>query len=255
MSLPSGYRPAPGLLRERVILVAGGSRGLGLACAEAFATLGARVVITGRDPDRLERACAAIAAAGGAEPAAIGIDFDTATRRDYDGVAGAVERAFGRLDGLLHSAVHLEKLAPVQDLDSDAWNRLLRVNFLAPLALANACLHLLARAPDASVAYVVDEHALSPGAWWGGVAAPRAALLAAMQAQAQEWESRPSLRLNALAPGAIGSPARASTHPGQHPDSLPAPQVVVPACCWLMGPDSRGTTGQVIRAQGPRREP
>jgi NAD(P)-dependent dehydrogenase (short-subunit alcohol dehydrogenase family) len=250
MSLPSNYLAMPGLLRDRVILVAGGSRGLGLACAEAFAALGARVVITGRDPDRLERACEAISAAGGTEPAAIGIDFDAATRRDYDGVAGAVEQAFGRLDGVLHCAVHLEKLAPVQDLDAEAWNRLLRVNFLAPLALANACLYLLARAPDASVAYVVDEHALAPGAWWGGVAAPRAALLAAMQAQAQEWESRPGLRVNALVPGAIGSPARAFTHPGQHPDTLPPPATVVPACCWLMGPDSRGTTGQVIRAQG-----
>lgn len=249
MSLPSDYVPPPGLLRDRVILVTGASRGLGLACAEAFAGFGARVVITGRDPDRLEHACEAIAAAGGAQPGAIGIDFDVATRRDYDGVAGAVEQAFGRLDGLLHCAVHLEKLAPVQDLDFEAWNRLLRVNFLAPLALVNACLHLLSRAPDASVAYALDEHALAPGAWWGGVAAPRAALLAAMRVQAQEWESRPGLRVNALVPGAIGSPARVFTHPGQHPDTLPPPRAVVPACCWLMGPGSRGTTGQVIRAQ------
>lgn len=249
MSLPKQYIPAPQLLRERVILVAGGSRGLGLACAEAFTALGAQVVITGRDPDRLESACEAIAAAGGAPPAAVGIDFEAASRRDYDAVAGAVEQAFGQLDGVLHCAVHLEKLAAVQDLDFEAWNRLLRVNFLAPLALANACWHLLSRAPDASVAYVMDEHVLTPGAWWGGVAAPRAALLAAMGAQAQEWQARSGPRVNALLPGAIGSPARAFTHPGQHPATLPPPAAVVPACCWLMGPDSRGITGEVIRAQ------
>jgi NAD(P)-dependent dehydrogenase (short-subunit alcohol dehydrogenase family) len=250
MSLPGPYTPSPQLLRDRVILVAGGSRGLGLACAQAFAALGAKVVITGRNPERLERACESIEGAGNTPPAAVGIDFEAATRRDYDGVAGAVEQAFGRLDGLLHCAVHLEKLAAVQDLDFDAWNRLLRVNFLAPLALTNACLHLLSRAPDGAVAYVMDEHVLSPGAWWGGVAAPRAALLAAMGAQAQEWQARAGPRVNALLPGAMGSPARAFTHPGQHPASLPPPQAVVPACCWLMGPDSRGTTGQVIRAQG-----
>lgn len=248
MSLSDSYVPREALLRDRVILVTGGSRGLGLASAEAFAALGARVVITGRDPDRLERACAAIEAAGHPVPAAIGIDFDSASRRDYDGVAGAVEQAFGRLDGLFHCAVHLEKLAPVQDLDAEAWNRLLRVNFLAPLALTNACLYLLARSADAPVTYVVDEHTLEPGAWWAGVAAPRAALLAAMRAQAQEWASRESLRVNALVPGAMGSPARAFTHPGQHPATLPPPSAVVPACCWLMGPDSRGTTGQVLRA-------
>ncbi len=250
MSLPARYAPSAHLLRERVILVAGGSRGLGLACAQAFAGLGARVVITGRDPDRLEDACETIAAAGHEAPAAIGIDFETASRRDFEGVAGAVERAFERLDGVLHCAVHLEKLAAVQDLDVDTWNRLLRVNFLAPLALANACLHLLSRAPDASVAYVMDEHVLSPGAWWGGGAAPRAALLAAMGAQSQEWQARSGPRVNALLPGAMASPARAFTHPGQHPTTLPPPALVVPACCWLMGPDSRGTTGQVIRAQG-----
>ena len=247
---PRTYLAPADVLRERVILVTGAGRGIGRAAALAFAAHGATVVLHGRDADRLAAVYDEIEAAGGPMPAAVPLDFESAGPREFDAAAGAIEQAVGRLDGILHSAVHLERLAPAETIDFAAWTRLLRVNFMAPLALTRSCLHLLKRAPDAAVVYTSDSHVGAPAAYWASVAAPKAALMAAMRAQADEWTQHPNLRVNAIVPGPVASPARAFTHPGSSPASLPPPESIMPTYLWLIGPGSRGVSGRIVDCQG-----
>ena len=243
---PRVYATVPGLLRDRVILVTGASRGIGRAAALGFAAHGATVVLHGRDADRLAAVYDEIEAGGHPTPAAVPLDLETACPRELDALAGAIEQAVGRLDGILHSAVHLERLAQAEAIDQAAWTRLLRVNFIAPLALTRACLPMLRRAPDASVVYTSDSHVEAPSAYWAGIAAPKAALMAAMRAQADEWSQHPHLRVNAVVPGPVASPARAFTHPGAAPSSSPPPESILPTYLWLVGPGSRGVSGHVF---------
>lgn len=250
MNDPRTYTAAPELLRDRVILVTGSGRGIGRAAALAFAAHGATVVLHGRDTARLEAVYDEIEAAGGPTPAAVPLDLEAAGPRDFDAAAGAIEQAVGRLDGIVHSAVHLERLAATDTLDPAAWTRLLRINFIAPLAWTRACRFLLERAPDASVIYTSDSHVSDPAAYWSGVAAPKAALLAAMRCQADEWSDHPHLRVNAVVPGPVASPARAFTHPGASPATLPSAEALMPVYLWLIGPDSRGVSGRTVDCQG-----
>lgn len=243
---PRTYAATADLLRDRVILVTGAGRGIGRAAASAFAAHGATVVLHGRDTDRLAAVYDEIEASGGPTPAAVPLDFETAGPREFDALAGAIEQAVGRLDGILHSAVHLERLAQTESIDPAAWTRLMRVNFIAPLALTRACLSMLQRAPDASVVYTSDSHVAAPSAYWSGVAAPKAALLAAMRAQADEWSQHPHMRVNAVVPGPVASPARAFTHPGAAPATLPSAESILPTYLWLMGAQSRGVSGQIF---------
>ena len=249
MTIPTDYRPAPGLLRERVILVTGAGRGIGRAAALAFAGLGATVIVHGRDETRTAETYDAIVAVGAPEPARVHLDFATATETDYGAFAASIAESFGRLDGILHSAIHLEKLMAADALSEGAWQRLLKVNFLAPLLLTRAAAGLLKAAPDDSVIYTADSHCAVPGAYWSGLVAPKAALIAAMRSQAEEWTQWPGLRANAIVPGPVGSPARAFTHPGQSPAALPAPAAILPGYCFLIGPDSRGISGTVLDCQ------
>lgn len=243
---PRTYAATPDLLRDRVILVTGAGRGIGRAAALAFAAHGATVVLHGRDTDRLAAVYDEIEANDGPAPAAVPLDFETAGPREFDELAGAIERAVGRLDGILHSAVHMERLAQAETIDQAAWTRLLRVNFTAPLALTRACLPMLRRAPDASVIYTSDSHVAAPTAYWAGIAAPKAALMSAMRAQADEWSQHAHLRINAVVPGPVASPARAFTHPGASPATLPPPESILPTYLWLMGSESRGVSGQIF---------
>ncbi len=116
---PNNYVARADLLEQRVVLVTGASRGIGRVAALAFAAHGATVVLHGRDVAALEAVYDEIEAAGYPQPAAIPLDLDKATTRDYDALAYAIESQLGRLDGILHNASHLEKLSPLEQQSAE----------------------------------------------------------------------------------------------------------------------------------------
>ena len=118
---PTDYRPAPDLLRERVILVTGASRGIGRVAALAFAGHGATVILHGRDVERLEAVYDEIDAAGGPQPIILPLDLAKAGERDYDNLAQAIESQLGRLDGILHNASHYNPLTALRDEHLTQW--------------------------------------------------------------------------------------------------------------------------------------
>ncbi len=139
------YRPCQDLLKGRVILVTGASRGIGRVAALTFAAHGATVVLHGRDVAALEKVYDEIETNGCPQPAAIPLDLDKATTRDYDALAYAIESQLGRLDCILHNASHVERLSPLEQQSAEEWIRTLRINLVAPFALTQACLRFMRR--------------------------------------------------------------------------------------------------------------
>ena len=240
------YQPGPDLLQGRVILVTGASRGIGRVAALTFAAHGATLVLHGRDVAALEKVYDEIETNGYAQPAAIPLDLDQATTRDYDALAYAIESQLGRLDGILHNASHVEKLSPLEQQSAEEWNRMLRVNLVAPFALTQACVRLLKLSADASVIFTLESHGHAPAAFWGGYAVSKAGVEALMTIQAAEWQASPNLRANAVLPGPVASPSRAKTHPGEVAASQRQPEELMPTYLYLMGPDSREVSGTVL---------
>jgi NAD(P)-dependent dehydrogenase (short-subunit alcohol dehydrogenase family) len=240
------YQPQTDLLKDRVILVTGASRGIGRVAALTFAAHGATVALHGRDVAALENVYDAIEARGHPRPAAIPLDFATATTRDFDNLAHAIESQLGRLDGILHNAAHVDRLAPLEQESMEEWNRMLGINLVAPFALTQACTRLLRSSADASVIFTLETHGHTPAAFWGGYAVSKAGLEALMKIQADEWQDSPGLRANAVIPGPTASPSRARTHPGELAASQRQAGDLMPAYLYLMGPDSRGVSGAVI---------
>lgn len=242
----NNYRPRPDLLKDRVILVTGASRGIGRVAALTFAAHGATVVLHGRDVAALEKVYDEIEANGYAEPAALPLDLDKATTRDYESLAYAIESKLGRLDGILHNASHVEKLSPLELQSAEEWGRTLRINLVAPFALTQACLRLLKLSADASVIFTLESHGHAPAAFWGGYAVSKAGVEALMKIQAAEWQALRNLRANAVLPGPVASPSRAKTHPGEVAVSQRQPEELMPTYLYLMGPDSREVSGTVL---------
>ena len=124
-----------------VVLITGGTSGIGRACALEFGRAGARVVVTGRDEAKLAATAAELAAAGIEHRTVVADvgDFEAATRAVADTVA-----AFGRLDVLINNA-GLSMRARFADADVKVLEHLMQTNFFGTVYTTKAALpHLLA---------------------------------------------------------------------------------------------------------------
>ena len=139
-----------------MILVTGASGGLGRPLALACAARGATVVLHGRVVRKLEALYDEIVAAGHPQPTILPLDLAKASADDFGNVAGAIRAQLGRLDGLVHTAAFLGSLGPIEHQSFDAWQKVLRVNLAAAMALTRSTLPLLAAAPDACVVFTLD---------------------------------------------------------------------------------------------------
>ena len=237
--LSCDFQAPADFLAGRVVLVTGAGRGLGRAVAMACAASGATVALLGRNPDRLTDAYDAIVAAGGREPAAIPLDLATAGDREFDTLAQLLRRDLGRLDALVHCAVHFRPLSPLADQSLDDWLASLRVNLAAPFALTRACLPLLADSPDGTVVFTSETHAVRPAAYWGAFAVGKSGLatLAAIWSDEAQMAGKP--RFHVVVPGPVATPQRGQSHPGEARSSLPTPEAVARAYLKLLGPGGR----------------
>ncbi len=68
------------------------------------------------------------------------LDLEKALARDYDALAAAIRERYGRLDGFVHNAAILGRLAPIEHYDVPTWCRVLQVNLTAAFALTQVLL-------------------------------------------------------------------------------------------------------------------
>lgn len=244
MTADFDYSPAPGLLRDRVILVTGASGGLGGALAVACAQLGATVVLTGRTVRKLEAVYDRVEAAGGPQPAILPMNLMTATWGEFEAFATTLEQTFGRLDGLVHAAAHFKGFRTLEELEPREWLDSLQVNLTAPYTLTRLCLPLLRRSPDASVVQIADVGGREVRAFQGiyGIAKRGAEALAA--AFALELRQEQGLRFNSYDPGPMRTELRAQGYAGESAKTVPTAESRLGRLLWLLGPDSCGVTGQ-----------
>jgi NAD(P)-dependent dehydrogenase (short-subunit alcohol dehydrogenase family) len=106
-------------LENKVIFITGGSKGLGLACARAFAAEGARVSIASRSQENLDHAVKRLAGEG-IEVAAVRADFSNP--QEAQAAAAQTEKLLGPIDVLVNSA-GAAKRRPWEKLDAEAWHQ------------------------------------------------------------------------------------------------------------------------------------
>lgn len=245
-SIPADFQPRSDLLAGRRILVTGAGDGLGRVAAIACAAHGASVILLGRTVKKLESTYDAIEQAGGPAPAIYPLHLGGASWKDYGDLADTVEREFGGLDGLLHCAVQFKSFTPMTDVDPKDWIESLQVNLTAPFALTRHLLPLLDAAADASVVFVSDRHGREAHAYDNVYGIAKAGIEQMVKIWAAELEGKPQLRLNSFDPGPMRSGVRLRGYPGESIAQVPPPETVVPRLLWLLGPDSRGVSGQAL---------
>lgn len=184
-------------LRDRVYLITGGSRGLGLATAQALAADGAKVVLSARDASAVAEAAAGLGGPG----QAVGITADNADPEAAARLLAASREAFGRLDGVLIS-VGGPPGGTVMEVGDDAWRAAFESVFLGAVRLARLAGEALGA--DGSIAFVLSSSVRSP---IGGLAVSnglRPGLAGVAKNLADELGPR-GIRVNGLLPGRIAT--------------------------------------------------
>jgi NAD(P)-dependent dehydrogenase (short-subunit alcohol dehydrogenase family) len=242
----NNYNPAPDLLKDRIIMVTGAGDGIGATAARSFAKHGATVVLVGRTQAKLEAVYDAIEADGGPTPTIAVIDFAKAQGDDYQNIADALTEQFGRLDGLLHNAGILGHRSPIEHYEVKTWLDVMHVNLNAPFILTQTLLPLLQVASDPSIVFTSSGVGRTGRAFWGAYAASKFATEGLMQTLADETEN---IRVNCINPGATRTAMRKAAYPGEDPTKLKTTTEIMGPYVYLIGPDSKDTTGASLDCQ------
>jgi NAD(P)-dependent dehydrogenase (short-subunit alcohol dehydrogenase family) len=240
------YTPAPDLLASRRILITGAGDGIGRAVALACAQHGASVILLGRTAKKLEKVYDEIERQGWPQPALLPLDLATASPLHYEQLAQTVDKELGRLDGLLHNAADAGTLTPLEHYTPEMWFRVMQVNLNAAWLLTRACLPLLHKSTDASIIFTTADVGRQGRAYWGAHGVSCFGLEGMMQILADELATEGKIRVNSLNPGTVRTGLRSRLYPGEDRDALPAPETIMPAYLYLLGPDSQGVNGRAV---------
>ncbi len=185
--------------KDKVVIVTGGARGIGLAISEAFASHGARVALAGRNAEILEEAALAISGAGGSAKAfAADVSKEESVAALCEGVLGA----YGRIDVLINNAGINPWYKPAEDTSLAEWQQILDTNLTGVFL---ACKHAGRAMIAAGGGAIVNITSIA-----GRVALPRSTAYCAAKGGvelltrelAAEW-AKNGVRVNAVAPGYV----------------------------------------------------
>ena len=197
---------ASDVLRGRVALVTGASRGIGAATARALAAAGASVALLARDDALAGKIAGEIAAAGG-QAASFACDV-----ADYGAVESALaeaERRLGPCDILVNNAGVIEPIAPLAESDPAAWARSISINLVGGYNAVRAVLPGLLARGGGRIVNVSSGAAHRPLEGWSAYCAGKAGLAMLTDAITLETAAN-GIRVFGFSPGTIDTDMQAS---------------------------------------------
>ena len=238
-------------LKDRVALVTGGSRGIGLSISRALAEAGARVIVIGRDGERAAAEAATLPGGGH-----IGLGCDVADPAQATETVRTAEEAAGPISILVNNAGITRDNILLRLKDED-WDEVMAVNLKGAFNMTRALTRGMMKLRDGVILNITSVVGISGNAGQSNYAASKAGLIGFTRSVARELASR-NVRCNAIAPGYIETDMTGALDEKQTQTlkeriplgRLGTPEDVAALVRFLAGPSAGYSTGQVFTVDG-----
>jgi NAD(P)-dependent dehydrogenase (short-subunit alcohol dehydrogenase family) len=248
--------------RGKVLLVTGGSRGIGAAVAQRAAAAGYRVAVNyAADGEAAMKVVAKIEADGGE---AFAIRGDVGDEANVMAMFAAVDQRFGRLDALVNNAGIVDRKSRVEDMSLDRLARMMRINVIGPMLCAREAVKRMSTRNGGRGGAIVNISSIAAVLGSAGeyvdYAASKGAIDTFTIGLAREVAEE-GIRVNAVRPGTIDTEIHAS---GGQPDRASRMAPLIPmkrpgtadeiarAVIFLLSEESSYTTGAILNVSGGR---
>jgi dehydrogenase/reductase SDR family protein 4 len=243
------------MLKNKVAIVTGASRGIGRAIAETFVREGASVVICGRKAEALEQAAREMG------PAVTPIVCHVGRSEQINAMVDTVTREFGRIDILVNNAATNVAQAPCLELDEGMFDKMIEINLKSAFRLTQAIAPGMCERGWGSIVNIASISGVRPQFEGLLYSVTKAALIMMTQSYALELGPK-GVRVNAIAPGLIQTvlseyfwkdEARRERQMANQPvKHLGQPMEIAEVAALLASDRSSFMTGQTLVVDGGR---
>jgi NAD(P)-dependent dehydrogenase (short-subunit alcohol dehydrogenase family) len=232
---------------DKVVLVTGGTGGLGREVTMAFLGAGATIVVTYRVPEEFDAVVSAAKKIGAASPAGVSVDVTDA--QAVEKVISEIVQKNGRLDILVNTVGAYAGGTNLWETDSRTYDTMLQLNLKAGFVLARAVVPQMIQQNRGWIVNIASKAAFDHAAGGALYAASKAAALALMDSLAADVKPY-SINVNSILPSIIDTAANRKAMPDADFSKWPKPEEIARVILFLCSEDARVIHGAAIPVYG-----
>jgi NAD(P)-dependent dehydrogenase (short-subunit alcohol dehydrogenase family) len=230
----------------KIVVVAGGTGGLGRAVSLAFLEHGARVTVTYRNQQEYDALKTAAGANGGAlEGSRVDVTDESAVSQLIDTVVAR----HGRLDALVNAVGGYAGGVKLWEMDTKVFDQMLSLNLRSGYALARAAVRAMLKRGGGAIVNVAAKAAFDHGAGAAAYAASKAAAVALMDSLAADLKGT-GIRVNSVLPSIIDTQANRKAMPNADFSKWPRPEAIARVILYLCSDSAAVIHGAAIPVYG-----